>query len=205
MDTAGDERRAQYACDVTYGTNNEFGFDYLRDNMKTSLAQMVQGELQYAIIDEVDSILVDEARTPLIISGPAHDDVSIYSKADRVARQLLSLQSSYASLEKQIAAAERQAANARGELDEAKKAKDGKRAEKAQQAIAKAEERSALRRGRQAGAADSPADGGGQVVSRVRESRSGVARSGQAEPAGPRGVSEGEGLRGARRQSGDRR
>jgi len=128
MDTAGDERRAQYACDVTYGTNNEFGFDYLRDNMKTSLAQMVQGELQYAIIDEVDSILVDEARTPLIISGPAHDDVSIYSKADRVARQLLSLQSSYASLEKQIAAAERQAANARGELDEAKKAKDGKRA-----------------------------------------------------------------------------
>ena len=139
MDTAGDERRAQYACDVTYGTNNEFGFDYLRDNMKTSLAQMVQGELQYAIIDEVDSILVDEARTPLIISGPAHDDVSIYSKADRVARQLLSLQSSYASLEKQIAAAERQAANARGELDEAKKAKDGKRAEKAQQAIAKAE------------------------------------------------------------------
>lgn len=139
MDTAGDERRAQYACDVTYGTNNEFGFDYLRDNMKTSLTQMVQGDLQYAIIDEVDSILVDEARTPLIISGPAHDDVSIYSKADRVGRQLLSLQSAYASLEKQIGSAQRQGANARGELDEAKKAKDGKRVEKAQQAIAKAE------------------------------------------------------------------
>jgi len=139
MDTAGDDRRAQYACDVTYGTNNEFGFDYLRDNMKTSLAQMVQGDLQYAIIDEVDSILVDEARTPLIISGPAHDDVSIYSKADRVGRQLLSLQSAYASLEKQIGSAQRQAANARGELDEAKKAKDSKRVEKAQQAIAKAE------------------------------------------------------------------
>ncbi|MHC4156070.1 MAG: DEAD/DEAH box helicase, partial [Planctomycetota bacterium] len=66
MDTAGDERRNQYECDVTYGTNNEFGFDYLRDNMKLSLEQMVQGPLQYAIIDEVDSILVDEARTPLI-------------------------------------------------------------------------------------------------------------------------------------------
>jgi len=139
MDTAGDERKQQYRCDVTYGTNNEFGFDYLRDNMKTSLDQMVQGQLQYAIIDEVDSILIDEARTPLIISGPAHDDVSIYSKADRVGRQLISLQSGYAGLEKRISSAERQAANARGELDEAKKAKDGKRIEKAQQAIAKAE------------------------------------------------------------------
>jgi len=68
MDTMGDERRAQYDCDVTYGTNNEFGFDYLRDNMKVSLEQMVQGPLQFAIIDEVDSILIDEARTPLIIS-----------------------------------------------------------------------------------------------------------------------------------------
>ncbi|MHC4628790.1 MAG: DEAD/DEAH box helicase, partial [Planctomycetota bacterium] len=65
MDSAGDERKAQYGCDITYGTNNEFGFDYLRDNMKTSLEQMVQGPLEYAIIDEVDSILIDEARTPL--------------------------------------------------------------------------------------------------------------------------------------------
>jgi len=88
MDTVGDERRGQYGCDVTYGTNNEFGFDYLRDNMKMSLEQMVQGPLQYAIIDEVDSILVDEARTPLIISGPAFDDVSRYEKADEVARKL---------------------------------------------------------------------------------------------------------------------
>jgi len=139
MDTAGQERKDQYHCDITYGTNNEFGFDYLRDNMKTSMEQMVQGDLEYAIVDEVDSILIDEARTPLIISGPAFDDVSIYSKADRVGRQLISLQSAYASLEKQIASAERQAANARGELDEAKKAKDSKRAQKAQQAIAKAE------------------------------------------------------------------
>ena len=65
------QRRAQYACDVTYGTNNEFGFDYLRDNMKYSAAEMVQRGHYFAIVDEVDSILIDEARTPLIISGPA--------------------------------------------------------------------------------------------------------------------------------------
>lgn len=70
MDTSGDERRAQYACDITYGTNNEFGFDYLRDNMASSADGCVLRELNYAIIDEVDNILVDEARTPLIISGP---------------------------------------------------------------------------------------------------------------------------------------
>jgi preprotein translocase subunit SecA len=92
MDTVGPERRNQYACDITYGTNNEFGFDYLRDNMKMSLEQMVQGPLEYAVIDEVDSILIDEARTPLIISGPAFDDVSRYKKADAVARQLVSRQ-----------------------------------------------------------------------------------------------------------------
>jgi len=92
MDTTGDERRAQYGCDITYGTNNEFGFDYLRDNMKTSMAQMAQGPLEFAIIDEVDSILVDEARTPLIISGPAFDDVTRYKKADNVARHLIDLQ-----------------------------------------------------------------------------------------------------------------
>ncbi|HSR72202.1 MAG TPA: DEAD/DEAH box helicase, partial [Kiloniellales bacterium] len=64
-----DERRASYACDVTYGTNNEFGFDYLRDNMKFQLQEMTQRDFNYAIVDEVDSILIDEARTPLIISG----------------------------------------------------------------------------------------------------------------------------------------
>lgn len=68
MDTA--ERKAQYACDITYGTNNEFGFDYLRDNMVADLADMVQRGHYYAIVDEVDSVLIDEARTPLIISGP---------------------------------------------------------------------------------------------------------------------------------------
>jgi len=137
MDTVGDERRYQYACDVTYGTNNEFGFDYLRDNMKISLDHMVQGDLQYAIIDEVDSILIDEARTPLIISGPAFDEVSRYNKADAVARKLMSLQSTYDRTKKQIDDAERTIANAQGELAEAKKAKDSARIEKAQQAIEK--------------------------------------------------------------------
>src|SRR3954454_164351 len=66
-----EERKAAYACDITYGTNNEYGFDYLRDNMKYELTQMVQRGHSYAIVDEVDSILVDEARTPLIISGPS--------------------------------------------------------------------------------------------------------------------------------------
>ena len=80
MDTGGDERKQQYSCDVCYGTNNEFGFDYLRHNMKMSAKAMVQGDLEYALIDEVDSILIDEARTPLIISGPAFDDVTRYKK-----------------------------------------------------------------------------------------------------------------------------
>jgi preprotein translocase subunit SecA len=137
MDTAGDERRNQYECDITYGTNNEFGFDYLRDNMKTSLRQMVQGPLQYAIIDEVDSILVDEARTPLIISGPAFDDVTRYRKADDVARKLIGLQSSYDRIKKQMDAAERDLAGAQGELSDAKKAKDNTRIEQAQKSIEK--------------------------------------------------------------------
>jgi len=72
------DRRTAYACDVTYGTNNEFGFDYLRDNMAQSLDQMVQRPLYYAIVDEVDSILIDEARTPLIISGPAEESADAY-------------------------------------------------------------------------------------------------------------------------------
>jgi preprotein translocase subunit SecA len=72
------QRRASYACDVTYGTNNEFGFDYLRDNMKYSLADMVQRGHRYAIVDEVDSILIDESRTPLIISGPTDDRSELY-------------------------------------------------------------------------------------------------------------------------------
>ncbi len=76
------ERKKAYGCDVTYGTNNEFGFDYLRDNMKFSLDDYVQKELNYAIIDEVDSVLIDEARTPLIISGESDETTELYYKAD---------------------------------------------------------------------------------------------------------------------------
>ena len=87
-DMDAEERQKTYACDITYGTNNEFGFDYLRDNMKPTKELQSQGVLHYAIIDEVDSILIDEARTPLIISGPAFDDVRKYAEADRIARLL---------------------------------------------------------------------------------------------------------------------
>ena len=78
-----DERRQQYACDVTYGTNNEFGFDYLRDNMKHRLDAMVQRPFNYAIVDEVDSILIDESRTPLIISGPTEENSELYVRIDK--------------------------------------------------------------------------------------------------------------------------
>jgi preprotein translocase subunit SecA len=135
MDTAGRERKEQYNADITYGTNNEFGFDYLRDNMKLILEHMAQGPLEYAIIDEVDSILVDEARTPLIISGPAFDDVTRYKKADAVCRQLIGMQSSRDRTKKLLDNAERTIANAQGEFAEAKKAKDSRRMENAQKVI----------------------------------------------------------------------
>ena len=82
------ERKRAYGADITYGTNNEFGFDYLRDNMKASLEYCVQRELHYAIVDEVDSILIDEARTPLIISGPSEDNTEIYRVANQVIPRL---------------------------------------------------------------------------------------------------------------------
>ncbi len=82
------DRQYHYSCDITYGTNNEFGFDYLRDNMKPNRQLQAQKELHYAIIDEVDSILIDEARTPLIISGPAIDDPSKYRRAQEIAVKL---------------------------------------------------------------------------------------------------------------------
>jgi len=82
------ERQAAYGCDITYGTNNEFGFDYLRDNMVSSKEEMVQRGHAFAVVDEVDSILVDEARTPLIISGPAEESTDKYYKAFQIARQL---------------------------------------------------------------------------------------------------------------------
>ena len=83
------ERQRAYAADITYGTNNEFGFDYLRDNMKYRLDDMVQRDFAYAIVDEVDSILIDEARTPLIISGPAEDSSDLYRTVNAVVKELV--------------------------------------------------------------------------------------------------------------------
>ena len=82
------ERQAAYACDITYGTNNEFGFDYLRDNMKFDISQFVQRPHNFAVVDEVDSILIDEARTPLIISGPAEQSTELYHEVDRIIPKL---------------------------------------------------------------------------------------------------------------------
>ncbi len=83
-----EERQVSYNADITYGTNNEFGFDYLRDNMKYDISQFVQRELNYAIVDEVDSILIDEARTPLIISGPSEESTDKYYKIDKIIPKL---------------------------------------------------------------------------------------------------------------------
>src|SRR5688572_14994208 len=82
------ERREAYHSDITYGTNNEFGFDYLRDNMKHDRASMVQRAFNHAIVDEVDSILIDEARTPLIISGPTEDKSDLYIALDAIVKEL---------------------------------------------------------------------------------------------------------------------
>ena len=87
-DLDNDQRRKAYACDITYGTNNEFGFDYLRDNMVVYRKDMVQRELHYAIVDEVDSILIDEARTPLIISGSGEKSTEFYARADAFVKKL---------------------------------------------------------------------------------------------------------------------
>jgi preprotein translocase subunit SecA len=84
-----DDKQKAYAADITYGTNNEFGFDYLRDNMVHTAAERVQRKLSYALVDEVDSILIDEARTPLIISGQADDSVDLYTQINVLAAQLI--------------------------------------------------------------------------------------------------------------------
>ncbi|MBO5525314.1 MAG: preprotein translocase subunit SecA [Clostridia bacterium] len=83
-----EEKRAAYACDIVYATNNELGFDYLKDNLKTDIKQMVQRDLSFAIVDEVDSILIDEARTPLIISGPGEKSSDLYAQVDKFVRTL---------------------------------------------------------------------------------------------------------------------
>jgi preprotein translocase subunit SecA len=94
------QRQAAYAADITYGTNNEFGFDYLRDNMKYRLEDMVQRDFFYAIVDEVDSILIDEARTPLIISGPAEDSSDLYRRVNAVVAELVADPATYDKDEK---------------------------------------------------------------------------------------------------------
>src|ERR1700704_5830384 len=97
-----DQRREQYACDVTYATNNELGFDYLRDNMKMRAPEMVQRGHAYAIVDEVDSILIDEARTPLIISGPVEDRADLYMAVDELMKILVA---EHDAIEKELTAA----------------------------------------------------------------------------------------------------
>jgi preprotein translocase subunit SecA len=109
------ERRDAYACDITYGTNNEFGFDYLRDNMKYRLDEMVQRDFNYAIVDEVDSILVDEARTPLIISGPAEDSSDLYRAVDVVVRGMVQDKETFEKDEKLRSAALTEAGSERVE------------------------------------------------------------------------------------------
>ncbi|MDW8261257.1 MAG: preprotein translocase subunit SecA [Phycisphaerales bacterium] len=138
MDPGGEARKRAYQCDVTYGTNSEFGFDYLRDNMKERLELQVQGPLDFAVIDEVDSILIDEARTPLIISGAAHDDAPKYRAADAVARKLLELHAPYAAAEREEEAAKRAIKAARGDFE---KATDKKEKEAARKREAEAEKR----------------------------------------------------------------
>ncbi|MGC4031206.1 MAG: hypothetical protein QM754_05600 [Tepidisphaeraceae bacterium] len=119
MDPGGDQRRKMYECDVTYGTNSEFGFDYLRDNMKERADLQVQGPLDFAIVDEVDSILIDEARTPLIISGPAEDDPQKYVAADAVARKIIELHRPYGAVEAEVEHWKRAIKAAQGDADRA--------------------------------------------------------------------------------------
>ena len=120
MDPGGDARKRMYECNITYGTNSEFGFDYLRDNMKENVAAQVQGPLDFAIIDEVDSVLIDEARTPLIISGAAHDDPKKYAAADVVARQMMELNRPWTAIEHDVDAAKRQIKAAEGDEEKAR-------------------------------------------------------------------------------------
>jgi preprotein translocase subunit SecA len=105
------DRKRAYGCDITYGTNNEFGFDYLRDNMKFELAQYVQRGHHFAVVDEVDSILIDEARTPLIISGPAEESTDLYYEVDRIIPRL----KLGAVTQGQVKAEEREALEATGD------------------------------------------------------------------------------------------
>ncbi|MDP9172410.1 MAG: SEC-C metal-binding domain-containing protein [Planctomycetota bacterium] len=133
MEPGGDARRVAYGCDVTYGTNAEFGFDFLRDNMKDRVALQVQGPLEYVIVDEVDSILIDEARTPLIISGAAHDDAAKYRAADVVARKVIEMNKPWDAAEAAVDAAKRLIKSTEGDEDRAKGKSDKAGVEDARQ------------------------------------------------------------------------
>ncbi|MBN1553492.1 MAG: preprotein translocase subunit SecA [Phycisphaerae bacterium] len=119
------DRQPQYARDVTYGTNSEFGFDYLRDNMKLSTRDQVQGSLDFAIVDEVDNILIDEARTPLIISGPAYGQTDRYKKADSIARELLQRNKSWDQANRRVETLKRDIKALVGEISKAGKGPEG--------------------------------------------------------------------------------
>ncbi|MCK5114537.1 MAG: SEC-C domain-containing protein, partial [Phycisphaerae bacterium] len=110
-----------------YGTNNEFGFDYLRDNMKLSVAEQVQGSLDFAIVDEVDNILIDDARTPLIISGPAYGRTDRYKKADSIARELLNRNRNHDQANKRVEAIKRDIRALEGEVAKTGKGDEGKK------------------------------------------------------------------------------
>ncbi len=135
LEPGGEARRRQYKCDITYGTNSEFGFDYLRDNMKERVDLQVQGPLDFAIVDEVDSVLIDEARTPLIISGAAHDDAPKYRAADAVVRTVIEKHKPWDAVDKACDAAKRAIKAAHGDADKAKN-KEEKEAARQRQAAA---------------------------------------------------------------------
>ncbi len=141
----GQGRKEAYACDVTYGTNSEFGFDYLRDNMKERANLQVQGPLDFAIIDEVDSILIDEARTPLIISGEANTGAPKYREADEVARHIMELARPWQQAQDAIDDAKKIIKAAEGDLDKAGSKDQKKRADEklrtAQEKLEKAQDK----------------------------------------------------------------
>jgi preprotein translocase subunit SecA len=115
-----DEKRRMYRCDVVYGTTAEFGFDFLRDNMKRSAEAQVQKRRDFAIVDEVDSILIDEARTPLIISGPAHEDQPRYELADRLARHLVEKQRAWNEADERVTKCKQRIKGLEGEIRQAR-------------------------------------------------------------------------------------
>jgi preprotein translocase subunit SecA len=113
-------KQEAYGCDVVYGTNSEFGFDYLRDNMKLSVEEQVQTNRDFCIIDEVDSILIDEARTPLIISGPAHEDAPRYGQADKIARHLIQMQKEWDAAQAKVDQCQRKIKGLEGDIRNAR-------------------------------------------------------------------------------------